>query len=131
MQDFCVEYTINALGNTAFARALRPFHTVAVNVYTRGFAVQVGTFQLGFWQGKSATEICSRITGVASHTWDNNRDACDLMIAEHFFGVYYCVLVVAFLWVCRHCVFTVLHSAFSRQPVFNLQVDPRLLMLRA
>jgi hypothetical protein len=72
--------------------------------------------------------ICSRITGVASHTWDNNRDACDLMIAEHFFGVYYCVLVVAFLWVCRHCVFTVL---LSRQPVFNLQVDPRLLMLRA
>lgn len=96
MADFLARYTGELIGAEWL---LTPVHRLAAVLYLHGPSFQLGSVHLGFWQGKDLTDICSALTGVRSQLWADNPAACERIVAERFFGVYYSLYIASVVWV--------------------------------
>jgi hypothetical protein len=93
--DFLVEHCGVAL--------LRPVHFLAATMYLYGPAAQVAGIDLGFWQGRSAVDICSTMTGAPSDLWWAHPAACHHLIAQRFFSYYYAAFALLVVWAVASC----------------------------
>ena len=60
----------------------------------------------GFWAGRPAVDICSTITGVPSHLWVQNQDACMALLYREAEAVLISLTVVLwFYFLISMCLF--------------------------
>ncbi len=120
--DFLVRHASELMGGEALGWLLAPVHRLAAVLYMHGPSFQVGSFHLGFWQGKDLTDVCSALTGVRSQLWADNEAACERIVAERFFGVYYLLYVVGLAWIGWRVAATVMSGVDgTRQVTLSLQ----------
>jgi hypothetical protein len=94
---------VDALVGYCGGPLLRPLHRLAATLYMHGPATQVGGLSVGFWQGRSAVDVCASLSGVSSQLWYAHPAACHDLLAERFFSYYYALYAVVVGWCVLSC----------------------------
>ena len=56
-----------------------------------------GPWSLGFWAGKSDSEICAILSHTDINIWINNNIHCEHMVQKHFESFEVCVVFLVYL----------------------------------